>query len=138
LTIANTRAATFARKHNLPWPVTEAALDAALEAEGLTVVDAPETLPVREFRRGKVIGIRVDQDRRWRFWLKAHALGHYLLHRGDQDEYSDQVILSKQERQADEFAACLLLDGALGYDARAVAARVGVPVECVARWLTIP
>ncbi len=135
MTIAESLAVGFAHKHCLRHPITESALDEALAAEGFQVIETPADLPVREFRRGKVIGIRADQPSSWRVWLKAHALGHCLLHRGDQDQFSNQVLLRKQEREADLFAGWLLIGDLWCESVWELAEERGVPVECVERWL---
>jgi hypothetical protein len=136
LSLAYRSARRFAKEYNLPFPVDEDSLDDALKAEGLSITEAPVTLPMREFRQGKVIGIRIDQPSRWRLWLKAHALGHYLMHRGDQDKFADGVVVDKQEHQADLFAGYLLIGSCwTGESMGDIASNRGVPHECVERWL---
>ncbi len=133
---AHEAAEQFARKHSLCRPVVETVLDRALAAENIEVVDAPADLPVPEVRRGNVIGIRLGESHSWRKWLKAHALGHYLLHRGDQFENCDKLVLARQERQADLFAGWLLIGSArTSQPAWELAEQYGVPTECVEGWL---
>lgn len=135
MTLAESAAIRFARKHTLRHPITEEALDAALIAEELRVIDVPTGLPLEEFRKGKTIGIRADQPASWRLWLKAHALGHYLLHRGDQFNDCDEVRLARQEREADLFAGWLLIGDVWCESVWELAEERGIPVECVQRWL---
>ena len=40
--------------------------------------------------------------------LTAHALGHHFLHKGSY-AYMNNIVLDKQENQAEEFAAVLLV-----------------------------
>ena len=138
MSVAHDAALSFARSHQLPCPITESALDAALGSLGISVIRAPSDLPVREFRRGHIIGIRADQCPPWRLWLKAHALGHFLLHRGDQQCYRDRVIVSKQEQQAEAFAGWLLLGQSWATMApMELAEYCGLPQERVERWTKI-
>lgn len=76
-----------------------------------------ETVPwrfsgrVREVIIDRVIGIDDRMSEPWTRWLTAHAIGHYLLHTGASFylESWQWVDRSKAERQAEEFAAGLLL-----------------------------
>jgi len=81
-------------------------------------------------------GLQEDLPESWRTWLKTHELGHYLLHRSDQ--VSDQIFVAKQQTQVDAFAGFVLV-GDPRVDAVdrpwEIAARAGVPTECVVRWL---
>jgi len=77
--------------------------------------------------------------REWELWLKAHLLGHRLLHVGNQLEMPPPWV-DWQERQAEVFAGYLifgepadLYDGAI-VTVRGVAMAAHVPMECVRRW----
>jgi Zn-dependent peptidase ImmA (M78 family) len=52
--------------------------------EGLKVIDWPLLSPVNEVKRGNWIGIREGLSSEWRRWDIAHALGHHLMHHGNQ------------------------------------------------------
>lgn len=109
MSVAHHAAHRIRRVFRLPCPVHEDTLDHVLWKLGLQTVPIPRHFPVREFRRGRFIGVRVDQPQVWRLWLKAHALGHVLLHRGDQLGDLDPWVVAKQEQVADRFAGWLLI-----------------------------
>ncbi|MHB1131759.1 MAG: ImmA/IrrE family metallo-endopeptidase [Chloroflexota bacterium] len=101
----------------------------------IRIVVAPIELEVREFRRARIIGIRCDQSPPWRFWLKAHGLGHVLMHRGEQ-AYMEQATLAKQEYQAEAFAGWLLLGETWqSMAAWELAEYHGLPEERIRNWL---
>ncbi len=52
--------------------------------EGLKITDWPLLPPVEEVKVGRSIGLRKGLSREWRRWDIAHALGHHLLHHGNQ------------------------------------------------------
>jgi len=52
--------------------------------EGLTVVFWSFLPPVEEVKVGNIIGIKEGLSEEWRRWNVAHALGHHLLHHGNQ------------------------------------------------------
>ncbi len=52
--------------------------------EGLTVTTWPLLPPVEEVKVGRSIGVRDGLSSEWRRWDIAHALGHHLLHHGNQ------------------------------------------------------
>jgi len=52
--------------------------------EGLKVIDWPLLSPVNEVKRGEWIGIREGLSSEWRRWDIAYALGHHLMHHGNQ------------------------------------------------------
>lgn len=52
--------------------------------EGLRVTDWPLLPPVEEVKVGRSVGVRKGLSSEWRRWNIAHALGHYLLHHGNQ------------------------------------------------------
>ena len=70
----------------------------------------------------------------WARWLTAPAVGHHLLHTGtwlylDSWQWANR---RKAERQAEEFAAGLLVPGDglwAAWGAEALAARLGIPEE---------
>lgn len=67
--------------------------------------------PVKEVKHGRWIGIAEGLERNEQRYLAAHALGHHLLHCGNQLWFRDwhETNVLKQEREADEFAAHLLV-----------------------------
>ena len=52
--------------------------------EGLKVIIWPFLAPVEEVKRGGWIGIRAGLSNERRRWNVAHALGHHLMHHGNQ------------------------------------------------------
>ena len=52
--------------------------------EGLKVIDWPLLSPVNEVKRGKWVGIRKGLSSEQRRWDIAHAIGHHLMHHGNQ------------------------------------------------------
>jgi hypothetical protein len=121
----------------LTYPATEDQLDIILETKHIRLLHFSPHLPIREFRRGKIIGIRSDQSLPWRKWLKAHALGHYLMHAGDQLQL-DGWRFRRQERQAEQFAGSLLLsdtwDKMLPWE---LAEYHVLPQERIERWISL-
>jgi Zn-dependent peptidase ImmA (M78 family) len=79
--------------------------------EGCEIVTWPFVYPVREVKRGRYIGIATGLPPKERRYLVAHALAHHLLHCGNQLAFHglQTVILHKQEREADECAAHILV-----------------------------
>lgn len=60
----------------------------------------------------KAIYINKNESLRRRIFTIAHEIGHITLHQGrsqDYVDYRDGSNLSQKEREADEFAACLLM-----------------------------
>jgi len=52
--------------------------------EGLKITDWPLLPPVEEVKVGRRIGLREGLSSELRRWDIAHALGHHLLHYGNQ------------------------------------------------------
>ena len=52
--------------------------------EGLKITDWPLLPPVEEVKVGRSIALRKGLSSEWRRWDIAHALGHHLLHQGNQ------------------------------------------------------
>ncbi len=52
--------------------------------EGLTVITWPLLPPVEEVKVGRSIAVRNGLSSEWRRWNIAHALGHHVLHHGNQ------------------------------------------------------
>ena len=48
------------------------------------ITDWPLLPPVDEMKVGHIVGLRKGLSREWRRWDIAHALGHQLLHHGNQ------------------------------------------------------
>ena len=92
---------------------------------------------VREVIFEGAIGIDDALPETWKRWLTAHAIGHHLLHTGASLYLASRQWVNrvKAERQAEEFAAGLLVPAGASRNAgkNAVAVRCGVPRE-KARW----
>jgi Zn-dependent peptidase ImmA (M78 family) len=67
--------------------------------------------PVTEVKHGRWIGVAKGLSPIEIRHLAAHALGHHLLHFGNQLWFQEwqQTNVLKQEREADEFAAHILI-----------------------------
>ena len=78
---------------------------------GCELIEWPFLSPVKEVKHGRWIGIAKGVEQNERRYLAAHALGHHLLHCGNQLWFRDwhETSVLKQEREADEFAAHLLM-----------------------------
>ena len=67
---------------------------------------------LQEMQVENAIAVAERPDARWRRWVVAHATGHSLLHPGNHLWMWDQTLLGyRVEREADEFAGTLLMDG---------------------------
>ena len=80
-------------------------------AEGCELLDWPFLEPVTEVKQGRWIGLAANLGRAQRRHLIAHALAHHLLHCGNQLSFHQQwqVIAAKQEHEAEECAAHILM-----------------------------
>lgn len=107
MSVASQSAIRVLRRYGLRAPLCESDLDTLIARLGCRLVDAPASLAVPEFCWGHFIGVRRGERAYRRTWLKAHALGHYLLHAGDQAALSE-VVVAQQEHQAEVFAGSLL------------------------------
>jgi hypothetical protein len=86
-------------------------VEALTEAEGLEWMRWPFRWPVREVKQGGCIGLANEvEGAEWRY-LIAHALGHHLLHAGNQLSFYHQQfgVLGREEREADACAAHILI-----------------------------
>ena len=104
--------------------------------EGLMVTTWPFLSPVDEVKVGHNVGIREGLSSEWRRWDIAHALGHHLLHSAEISYYLPPEIRRKQEQEAEEFAAYLLmpeeeLQNLTGMEMGELAGYFGVPEEMV-------
>ena len=108
-------------------------LSPVLRSLGLEVVPWRFEGRVREVIIEDAVGIDDRLPATWVRWLTAHAVGHRLLHTGTSLylESWQWVNRVKAERQAEEFAAGLLVPTAAGRltGARIVAARCGIPAS---------
>lgn len=108
-----------------------------LRAVGAEVIPWRFTGRVREVIYEGAIGIDDALPETWKRWLTAHAVGHHLLHAGASLYLASWQWVNrvKAERQAEEFAAGLLIPPGAERNAgeNAVAVRCGVPIE-KARW----
>lgn len=97
------------RRHpELSFPVD---MDWLANAEGCHIVSWPFLGPVKEMKRGSFIGLAQGLESRERRYLSAHGLAHHLLHCGNQLFFLDwdRAITWKQEREADDCAAHILI-----------------------------
>ena len=97
------------RRHpGLSFPVD---VELLAEAEGCKLIDWPLLEPYTEIKRDQWIGLAKDLSQPERRHLIAHALGHHLMHTGNQVSLyeRDKIIVSQQERQAEEYAAHILM-----------------------------
>lgn len=67
--------------------------------EGLTIIIWPFIAPVEEVKVGRSIGIKEGLSIEWRRWDIAHALGHHLLHHGNQLVFRMQLDGDRRVRQ---------------------------------------
>ena len=86
-------------------------MEKLVKAEGCELIEWQFLSPVKEVKHGRWIGIAEGLELNERRYLAAHALGHHLLHCGNQLWFRDwqETSVLKQEREADEFAAHLLV-----------------------------
>ena len=128
------RGRSLARSWGLDAP---ADLSPVLQKLGLEVVPWRFEGRVREVIIEGAVGIDDRLSAPWVRWLTAHAIGHRLLHTGTSLylESWQWVNRVKAERQAEEFAAGLLLPATPRRLAgsRTLAARCGIP-EPKAAW----
>lgn len=127
----------MAREQHLDVP---ADLGPFLTNRGIEVVRWPFAGRVREVVVDGFIGIDRLASAAWERWLIAHALGHHLMHTGT-SLYLESwrwVERNKAERQAEEFAAGLLLppDPLARPSVSALARACGIPREKAAFALT--
>ena len=112
-------------------------LDPVLPSLGLEVVPWRFRGRLREVIFEGAIGIDESLPDNWQRWLTAHAIGHHALHTGTSLYLASWQWVNrvKAERQAEEFAAGLLLppQAMNGVGEVRLAARCGVPRE-KARW----
>jgi len=96
------------RYPGLSFPVDTEWLAGAL---GCEVLDWPFQNPVKEVKAGRWIGLTTNLESGERRYLIAHALGHHQMHRGNQLSFHDwqRVCVAKQEKEADEWAAHVLM-----------------------------
>ncbi|MDD4859746.1 MAG: ImmA/IrrE family metallo-endopeptidase [Dehalococcoidales bacterium] len=78
---------------------------------GCELIEWPFLSPVKEVKQGRWIAVAAGLDHKEQRYLAAHALGHHLLHCGNQLWFRDwqETSVARQEREADEFAAHVLM-----------------------------
>ena len=86
-------------------------LDVILDALGIEVLEISLEGRVREIFFADYVVIKKDLSEPEKRELIAHALGHYFLHAGNHLAFSQSPVAidNYHERQADVFAACLLM-----------------------------
>lgn len=79
--------------------------------EGCECITWPFIEPVKEVKQGRWIGIALELDITERRFLIAHALGHHLMHCGNQLTFCSwqKSSLRQQENNADCCAAHILM-----------------------------
>lgn len=97
------------RHHGLSRPPVD--IEALAEAEGLEWLHWHFGGSLREVKRGRWIGLAPGVEGAEQRYLIAHALGHHLLHAGNQLSFYHQQlgILGREEREADVCAAHILM-----------------------------
>ena len=128
------------RHPGLPFPVD---VEKVAILEGCSCVTWPFLEPVREVKRGNWIGVADWLDEPERRRCVAHALGHHLLLTGNQLTFQGwrKPTRSKQEREAEEFAAHFLIPAGelcrvIDSDFKEIAGYFGVPEDLLRRRLT--
>ena len=96
------------RHPGLSFPID---MDWLIWSEGCELVSWDFLPPVKEVKCGPVIGIAAGLETAEQRYLAAHALAHNLLHCGNQLFFYewDRTITWKQEREADDCAAHILM-----------------------------
>jgi Zn-dependent peptidase ImmA (M78 family) len=109
--LAVEKAQELHRKH--PGMSVPVDIERLVIAEGCELVDWPFLAPVKEVKCHRWIGIAQGLNSRERRHLIAHALAHHLLHCGNQLSFHQrrQGAPVKQEREAEAFAAHILMPG---------------------------
>jgi len=128
------------RYHGVSFPLDA---DWLAETLGCTVKEWPLLHPVQEVKVGRWIGLANHLESGERRYLIAHALGHHQMHRGNQLSFHDwqRVCVAKQEREADEWAAHVLIPEMELAKMKSIAAwdiaeHFGVPEELAQRRVT--
>jgi hypothetical protein len=108
---AQMRAQEIRRRYHFVRPSD---IERVLKAENIQVVRFPLKGRVREMIVFNFVGLplSVERDSREVHELLAHALGHYLLHAGNQPFFHlerDRVVARQWEHQAWDFANELLM-----------------------------
>ena len=130
------------RKYGLTKAPSDDEIDAIIHDSGLEIAEREMAGRLRELICRDILFVRADQSRYWKRWVKLHGLAHWLLHDGNQaylDSHAlDGTVLSKQERQAEIFAGCMVLGGSLpdSWDNSlySMAEDAEVPEVCLRRW----
>jgi len=115
----------------LPCPVD---IERLAADQGCEVIEWPFLGPVTEVKQGKWIGVAPELSVPERRFLIAHALGHDLLHCGNQLAFRRwrELEQRRQEREADEFAARVLMPD------HELTILVGSPVWEIAESFVVP
>ncbi len=111
MSIARDLALEVRHKYGLTTPVSDTRLDRLLESHHIEVSLFPFVGRVIELLFSNYLLLSRDLTAEQQRWYKGHALGHWLLHRGNQFwlEVATPVTKAKQETQATIFAGFLLL-----------------------------
>lgn len=142
--MAQERALRMRAHHDVHGIITEDQLDVILDdlhVQTVEVRGAPDSLS--EMVAGGTLFLARRLCRQRRRWLKAHAIGHVELHRGNQFAQA-RLQTRRQERQAEEFAGWLILGNVawtpsnehVTIFAAAVAEWADVPPDMLSRWWT--
>ena len=80
--IARKKAAELHKRYgSLVYPMD---VEDVAKNEGLKIINWPLLSPIEEVKRGKWVGIREGLSSEQRRWDIAHAIGHHLMHHGNQ------------------------------------------------------
>ena len=106
-----TKAKRDGRSLRSEWAV-EGPADVEKIAEGLGLrIDTWDLPDAYEVKIGDSIAVASRLGVRWRRWTIAHAIGHHILHPGNQLYLRAHTMLGfKNEREAEDFAYGLLVD----------------------------
>jgi len=80
--IARKKAAELHKRYRpLEYPID---IEDVAKNEGLKVINWPLLSPIEEVKSGRWVGIREGLSSEQRRWAIAHAIGHHLMHHGNQ------------------------------------------------------
>ena len=91
-------------------------IDAEAVAMGLGLEVRPWPMEVlKEMQLEGTVAVAERLDPEWRRWVIAHAIGHRLLHPGNHHRLRAHTgVTQRYEREAEDFARALLVDGPRG------------------------
>lgn len=108
MSVARGRAIEVRNRSRLAGYISDEQLSEVLQHYRLQVICHTFRGNATEVLHGLRLWLHQPLERPEKRWLVIHALGHYLLHRGDQFRMPD-LLIDKQEHQAELFAGWLFL-----------------------------